>query len=508
MSGINTSSTILARPERLVTSVWAIVTLASCVSVFVRQGLSPTCSVGVLFTRGTSRFSDFNDVAAQAVLATPWSSPFEYPPGAVGLLRLLVDPHPFGWIASPGAAAYHYVAQFTSEAVRLECPPTPMPSGVAMMALASAAALSLVFFSWIARGDRRTRISASIAVFAAMQLPVAALEFTTWVFMAGGVGALLVLALTNRPSVWGFNLVAAFPFACAYPLVFGVDRGNIDVIAFTLIAIGVAVLKVRAVSGLAYVMFGLAAAIKLWPIFLVGLIKGNCWAGRLGLFLLGLVPITLAASLETEGGAPAALKGTVDALFVRAQGNDSAGWLLVFNRTLSSGADYLCALIDWSPPAYVALGLDRVFAILGVASLLLGLISLTLPVPFAIRFGLGVCLVIALAPTSGVYRSAAALIVLAVVMGSLRNPVFQFLYGSTVVLLGLLAVTVSPLYLFELEGLTPLANGVAPSDTLFGSLAFGALMFCLAYMALKVMLRQRRGAAFRPQDAMPSNRTA
>lgn len=283
------------------------------------------------------------------------------------------------------------------------------------------------------------------------------------------------------------------PFlATSYPVVYAVDRGNLDVLAFVLIAVVVAVWQSprlgRTRPHIAAVLVAIAVTIKLWPVYLLGWFvrRRNAW-GLLTFGIASAVMLVIGSALVDM----TVIDSTQQLLGRMGTRSDSFEneWLLVFNRTAFSVPGYLIAAIGgldaWQAAAHVWAPVQQILAQL---ISIIAMVLMALPVRLWVRFGLASAAVVSFSFSSSPYRLAVIVIAAALVARYLiEHPgLADRRIGWLAVLLGL---NVAPLYLWSWPGLSPL--GVDPSDTLIGSVLMLALLVLFGWFAVGD-LRQRR----------------
>jgi hypothetical protein len=119
----------------------------------------------------------------------------------------------------------------------------------------------------------------------------------------------LLAALTTLAALaaaWTFlrrrNATRLFPplLLLSFPLVFLIQRANIEIVLWIVIALGILSYR-RGLGILAAVLFGIAAAVKLYPIFLLGLFLKR--RRELPLFAIGIIVflVTMSAAIAHAG---------------------------------------------------------------------------------------------------------------------------------------------------------------------------------------------------------------
>ncbi len=170
-----------------------------------------------------------------------------------------------------------------------------------------------------------------------------------------------------------FPLLLLFSF----PLVFLIQRANIEIVLWIVIALGIVAYRRNAPLPAA-VLFGLAASVKLYPIFLLGLFLKR--RAQLPAFLLGLITAALALIAATTYTGPTFLQAASG--FTTGLGRFQDHYVetvssveLIFDHSLFSPLKYQAYLQHISPTLWT----HTYYLIAGAFALLLFLRVRTLP---------------------------------------------------------------------------------------------------------------------------------
>lgn len=171
-------------------------------------------------------------------------------------------------------------------------------------------------------------------------------------------------------------LFAPLLVACAFPLVFLIQRANIEIILWILTALGlIAAWRGFAIAGA--ILFGLAAAMKLYPIILLGLFLSR--RRDLPAFLIGLATAFVAMIASIAYAGPTftyAARGFFTGInrFQDHYVDKLSSVEVVFDHCLFSPAKYFAythhlSPADWTMPYYLAAGLFALLLFLRVRTL-------------------------------------------------------------------------------------------------------------------------------------------
>lgn len=482
--------------RRLAISI-SVMTVVSSLAAVRFSGLWPTCTSNILFYRGAARFSDLLSVFGSIKAGDPYSTGFEYPPGSLPLIRLLgllngeVPPQSgIAWL-------YDYVGRAIPQEPISSCQPEALLWAHLVLILFGALTVALLMYWFFATGlGSRERVVLAITTGALFGLCMALIEFYTIVLLIVGMTSLVSLWLLRnrltRLPVYVFVLL----LATSYPVVYGVDRGNLDVVVLLLVAAFAASQVLSRPSWTMYggtALLGVAVAIKLWPVFLVGaLFRRGSMVLSLTVFLVAMTMTSLLGTFLFSLDVPTTASQFIDAL-TRNRGAVTSDWNLLFNYTWGAGLSYLVIMIGGTElletlrPMWLGLqGWLVIFAQFAAFAVLL------LKRPLWQTFGLASCLSLLFITFAPPYRVAILLVAAGLLVHHLstRQSRPDRLEMLAVTLLGLV---IAPTYLWSLPGITPL--GVAPSGTLVGSLLLATLTVIYVTLIIRTRSQARENAS-------------
>ena len=484
--------------RRLAISI-SVMTVVSSLAAIRFSGFWPTCTSNQLFYRGAARFSDLLSVFGSLNAANPYSTGFEYPPGSLPVIRLLAGLTGEVPPQSGIAWLYDYVGSAIPQEPISSCQPEALLWAHLVLILFGALTVALLMY-WFFATELSSRERAALAVVTGVLFGfcMALIELYTIVLLVVGTTSLASLWLlrnrVTRLPVYVFVLL----LATSYPVVYGVDRGNLDVVVLLLVA---AFAASQALSHRKWAMcggtalLGVAVAIKLWPVFLVGaLFRRGSTVLSLTVFLASIAVTSLLGTLLFSLDVPTTASQLITAL-TRNSGAVTSDWNLLFNYTWGAGLSYLVIMIGGSElletlrPLWLGtqgwLVIIAQFAAFAV---------LLLKRPFWQTFGLASCLSLLFITFAPPYRVAILLVAAGLLVHHLstRQSRPSRLEMLAVTLLGLV---IAPTYLWSLPGITPL--GVAPSGTLVGSLLLTALTVIYVTLIVRTPTEARENAGSR-----------
>ena len=462
---------------RWLTVPLAVMTVLSSLAAMRFSGFWPTCTSNILFYRGSARFSDLLSVVNSADSPDPYSTGFEYPPGSLALIKLLsilsAEAPPetgFAWL-------YGYIGDSVPQTLVENCQTGELLWSHILTVIIGAVTVALLMYWFFgAILAIRKRVMAAIITGLLFAVCFALVEIYSIVLLVVGLLSLLSLWLFRSEARWT-PIYAFIPLlATAYPVVYGVDRGNLDVFVLLLVtafAASQVYAQTRVATFIGAALLGVAVAIKLWPIFLSGALfrrKPN-WVSLLGFAAAVVLTSALGVTLF-ELSWPATITQFAEAL-ARNRDAVTSDWNLLFNYTWSAGLSYLLILV--SGPELLQAVRPMWLGVQGwlvIISQLAAVAVLLMRRPLWQTYGLASSISLLFTTFAPPYRVA----ILLVAAGLLVRHLSLVNYPPRkleLFALSLLGLTIAPTYLWSLPGLTPL--GVAPSGTLVGSLLLSAL---------------------------------
>lgn len=441
--------------------------LASWVSESLLSGRTwPSCDFGIFFLP-SSQFSDLHQPLAWLEAET-YLENSEYPPGAVTYFQLL---QPLSRV---------YVPKLLSGGNGGLCGSPPMSVGTLLLLVVGALVLGWTAYSMVFRGSKGKVLGAASVGITFLSLGLLSPVYTqAMALMSLAVLSLLavLLAVKANAPFW----LLGIPVGFAYPILFGWDRGNLDmpVALLLLVAISLEATNLRGGSLFAGVAIGVASALKLWPIVYVGrFFKQRNWHA--------LAAATFSFSLVSGIGlwllAP---KEEVSAVLLpfnsdRIQETNSPH-LYYYNRTWSSTLDSALLLTGrFGGPWHVWNDFGQFQFLMAFVGLVIAAYSLAFVQRASVAFTVAALGITFLAPTSATYRSVVFYIALLVVLWEYQEKEGTIKFRQSVMTI-LLAAAVSPLYFGNMPS-TKFADVGAtgpPLDTLVGGLVSVGLILAV-----------------------------
>jgi len=472
----------------------AAIVIGSLVSAFNAlrtDGVRASCSPAILFFR-SERFSDQSAMLQVAHANRPYELGLQYPPGALPVWRLVsVTPDwmlrwsGMDWIQRhsvlPGLHAMGEQACRVPQLVSPDVLPLAIAGGLELAVIAT-----FLLFS----GERLAfRVATGICVTLGVLGVTSLLDWYALILaMAATISlvAIIVQVTTGRrvPSVVFSPLIA-----CMYPVIFAIDRGNIDVYVFLLIAIFIVFFlqarrPILAVH-VSAIILACAIVIKFFPIFLIGLFFRRR-SYRLGLITMavGVIAVYYLSLVGTSESLLDPLIGIRKNLTTSPSSCGVAcdpGWGLIFGRSLLAFIQYSGVMLggtnrfsEWYSllaPHWSRISLVAVFVGAAILS--------RRRLPLWVSLGLATSLVMAFNTGGGVYRLSLVLISAVVMIWQLQKSSASVVYlppdsdiraarpaALHYLLVFVMGLSVAPFYV----GRIPLSVlGAAPKDTLFGS---------------------------------------
>jgi hypothetical protein len=287
-----------------------------------------------------------------------------------------------------------------------------------------------------------------------------------------------ITTLTALAAAWFYlrrnGIARLFPLLLlfSFPLVILIQRANIELILWIVVALGIVAYRKNAPLPAA-VLFGLAASVKLYPIFLLGLFLKR--RQQLPAFFLGLITAVLALIAETAYTGPTFLQAAQG--FTTGLGHFQDHYIetvssveLIFDHSLFSPFKYQAYLQHTSPAHWT----DTYYLIAGALALLLFLRVRTLPAINRIVFL--VVAMVSLPPVSFTYTLVhlylPLLLLVGVLAASRTAPP-----TTAVAVLALLLFLLLPLMAVQVlhTGTPPLPTGPMQSCALLATLALTTL---------------------------------
>lgn len=413
----------------------------------VRQfGWERPVSYALLFDPN-SRFSDTTSLVTLFREGGMYDRGFQYPPGAVPLVESL------------GRLAFDQM-------------------GLAQIVAAAIAMGILVGVLMFNDASRIERVAAGgLAAVSTYLITDSHAQFTGALMLVGAAtAACAVLQLVLNLPIPRLVLIPAV--ASSYPLVFSVDRGNLETYAFAAAALSAAVAFGARKSGLAGViggvLFGVAVAAKVLPVVLVGAQRGRqrvvvfCGGAFVALAAMSVWGLSLVH--RSPGEALSAMAGN------NASSPEGYAWSLFYHRGVTQGLVYaLVELRGFDGMQAVITPVAGYLPLVGVPVLLAVIAAgFILPGPSWMRYATAASAMVLFANANVVYRASFLSIGLVLWLAAMARPNAC----QEPVIAALFAAALSP-YAFG-SVMTPLGFA-APSDTLFGTLAVLALFAYLTW---------------------------
>jgi hypothetical protein len=462
-------------------ATFSLVSLAASTALWISTGSLRSPERGGLLFTPLSRFSDLSDLIVFAVSGFPYGHIVDgvatggpaYPPGTFAFMRILGE-------LSEASARYTVV----------------LIAGAAVAVLAGPV-LCAAF-------GRHKRWAAATIGFSMTLLTSFILDFYGTLLIGFSAVLLLILAMSVR---WNLILhIVGIPMmlgAC-YPIAFGIDRMNIDVIVFALVALAILLLR-RGNGNWAAAALGAAIAMKVYPLyFVVADVSDRGRTLRLLIAVTAGITFTLVGFMtmhyspsEAKGGFDNAIAYFQEHYIIGSIGMPHSGSLLTTVKIIyqKSGNTSLHLFATsmyshwriWSP---IALGS-------------LAALTLILRLPPWCRLMVMTSALLVLAPSSGMYRASMVLIPVAMWMGYLALRGRQ--KPSTrleLLLAALIGIGLAPLTLWRVAGF-PAPNDIT-SQSLLAPMIFSAILIT----SLLVGLQQRNRLFESRTYALKGSKTA
>ena len=445
--------------------------LVAAVLTYRRHGLDRSTAFDLLFAPN-SRLTDTYTLLGLLRTGDMYGAGFQYPPGSLVAITI-TDRFFSADVGAPQVAA--------------------AVAGMAIL-IGVLAFRDARFAERVAAGALAGMTTyATVSTHAHLVVPLAVVGAAT-------VAAIGVLWIVRRDVP---RLVIVPAIAVCYPLVFSVDRGNLETYVFALLAISASLVfgirRSRGAAGVAGVMFGLAVAIKVLPVTLIAVQSSRRHRWAFVLAGAGGVAFASVYGLITVG------QGPLDVLSAM-RGNNFAGgerppgsltWGLFYHRGIASAAMYALAQSrGYDAMEQVMLGLIPFFLLGGIIILLAVVVaSALLPGPVWMRYTAVAAASMLFANASVLYRAPIIVIALSLWLASAAiRP--RGLEAATAVLF---ALVLTPYAFGSIP--TPLVDAApaAPSDTLYGTLALLGLFLVVtwrwlcAYRGNRSVLRHLHG---------------
>lgn len=416
-------------------ATFASLALLAATALLVRTGSLHSPEFGGLLFGPGARFSDLTDVVSASASRMPYGAASTntagpaYPPGLFGLTYAL-------------------------EHVSLSVARTIVGT-LTVLALAA-----LVGFVGMAAWSRGARVASAAVSAGAMCATLAVLD---WYAVTAGIAAIIILvAILAQRVVPAAPRLVALPvaFGTSLPMIFALDRMNIDVIVFVLV-VATLILYQRRRGGLAGVTFGAAIAIKIYPVYLavadtrkVGRVK------RLALAATAAISLTLFGVSTTAYSLRAAVDGFNRSLIYFEQN------YIVASSGMPYGASLLTAIRivyresgrldvnDFTARIYPAWKTGSAVAIIALAAL-----TVIVNLPQWSRLVVMVTALMVLSPNTGMYRATLLLVAIAVWLhyldeSRLKRPITAL----EVCLAASLGAGIAPLTFAQIGGFEPTVN--------------------------------------------------
>ena len=420
-------------------AAWAgstiFVTLASAFNAIRMFGTGPMCEPTLLFFR-ISRQSDYSTIAKVVDTGTPYAFGLQYLPGAVLLLDVL---NTISHVANPPSVvplmrpAGDFCPYLEPNHDRI------FDWGFLTLGALGITATGLIATFLLLSGSLRPQKAAGFIITVAVGLwvmltpdayPVTALAIASLVGVAS-IGALLTLG--RVPRLMLMPLLGA-----NYPLVYALDRGNLDVAAYAVVAVSM-ILLVRAPRtpirrGLSLLGIVVAGMVKLFPFFLAGIpLRGLRWrvalvygligaAGAAAIFILGSI-----AAGQSLAAVAVAIPRNLG--FLPGDGPDpndlgsSSIWVLFSNRTIFGFLVYADMIVngwDAARSRYEAVG-PVIRIIQGIAPFAALAVSWRLRGPLWLAFTASSLILILFGTGGGTYRLLLLIVAIGLIVRALDD---------------------------------------------------------------------------------------
>jgi hypothetical protein len=441
-----------------VTLALAGVSLIACISAFYRlRTVNGTLFGGLLYDPGM-RFSDLRDIINAAASGIPY--------GAETATGTTTGP------------TYPPAAFLLGDAFARIPPTIPRVVLIALTAAAVGAVLSEVML----RNDTRRRKALAFATGAASTLLGATLLNSYTLVLALACVFVLAVLLLGRHS-WTLTSCVALPIMAglSFPIVFAIDRLNIDLVVFQLVTLTVILID-RNRGKLAATAFGVAIAIKAYPIYFAIADPRQHGRWTRAAIALGTAVVLTAVALANMDYAPQDLAMA----FQRSSVYFEQHYIIA-----SEGMQYGASAFTAISIIYFKQGHTDVMAFnthlyalwkpaAAAATILLAALAVTLRLPPWCRLMIVVSALAVLSPTTGAYRLTLLLIPVAmwIASSSGKDSVDRSRRVMNILLGVCLGVSISPLTLFSISWFEPTLN--LTSQSLLGPIAIiSVLMLAL-----------------------------
>ena len=421
-----------ARSLRFFVGSFAIASLLTA-GVNVRQfGYRIPEAQGILF-RPAARFGDLADPLRAVANGLPYAQytnsdgvfyPFgqNYPPGFIPLMRAL------------GSLSLDHAAILTAAVL-----------GATLFVLVHQIAFALA---------PQARLLLGVLTLGAYAAATQLLDFYPVVLIIVSAGIVLLIL-----NIWGQTtipllLATAMPFAVGFPTIFAVDRMNIDIAVFAIAVIAMVALR-RGHDTTGMSLIGIAAAMKIYPAYLV---VGGAdaprwrWVVRLALIGVGMAVWSVVGILMTQHGFSGAIHGFRDVLNWYDQTYSISDAGMEYSASLLTGLKFVVdqrggngqELAATIFPAWRLLWIPVCMAV--------ALVTILLRYPIWARLTIVTAVMLLASPVTGSYRCLFLLIPIAIWIASLgdaRMPIERRLGNYAVAVL--FGVTLAPKSLWGLD---------------------------------------------------------
>ncbi|MCX6391055.1 MAG: hypothetical protein NTX95_00960 [Actinobacteria bacterium] len=471
----------MASAERVLLAMFSLVSLAASTALWSSTGSLQSPERGGLLFTPLARFSDLTDLIAFAVSGFPYGRVVDgvatggpaYPPGTFVFMRILGE-------LSEVSAVYTVV----------------LMAGAAVAVLAGPV-LCAAF-------NRRKRWAAATIGFSTTLLTSFTLDFYGTLLVGVSAALLLILAMSVRWNSISHIVGIPMMLGACYPIAFGIDRMNLDVIVFALVALAILLLR-RGNGNWAAAALGAAIAMKVYPLyFAVADVNDRGRTVRLLIAVTAGITFTLAGFMtmhyspyEAKGGFDNSIAFFEEHYIIGSIGMEHSGSLftaikITYRESVNTSLHLFATSMYshwrmWSP---VALGS-------------LAALTLILRLPPWCRLMVMTSALLVLAPSSGMYRATMVLIPVAMWMGYLALRGGQ--KPSTrleLLLAALIGIGLAPLTLWRVAGF-PAPNDIT-SESLLAPMIFSAILIT----SLLVGLQQRNRLFESRPYTLKSSKTA
>lgn len=428
------------------------------------------CGMGTLFFPA-SRFSDLF-LPIEELKNGRFAEFSEYPSGAALAFQLL-EPLQSRTLNNEFSQMFNGL-----------CPAPNISAAQLVTLILTSATIGYATQNWLARSSSEKR---SIWVSVSLTFLTGAI-LASWYHLFLAVAGALVLSLmcvcwVRGLAPWPWLLF--LPLGIAYPFMFSWDRGNLDGIVVLIILWAILFFRSQAVGSMwiAGMLIGVAIALKLWPLFLLGIFLRPMKLKALAAAMVSFIIVMMVGSIVAGD-----LSFTLRSIFGTAgRSNDlSSPWLFYFNRTLSSGINSISLIIEpyAVPPINSSVIPSVIFGALSLASIIFATWVMSIKSELWLRLSLASIIIILCAPTSGVYRSSILVIGLLLFLADKGSVPIEAANKPQVFVAALLALAVSPIYFGSLQqpGYETSPWQGPPSDTLIGTFGLVALAITLVWL--------------------------